>query len=177
MALARSGQPDRAEETARSIGTQQFMMGALLDISAVLAKSGDTRTKRLADEVEAYARTAGATKQADIMWRLSVTLANTDPDRARSHADEAEHIAAATGGAEPRTSALQRLAGAATSSGDYDHAERIADTISEPRPKAEALADLAAALAVIAPAGRQTSPTRSASSPQHSQTPTSRPQP
>jgi hypothetical protein len=68
-----------------------------------------------------------------------------------SLAGEAEQIAAATDAAEPRASALQRLAEAATRSGDYDHAERIAGTISEPRPKAEALADLAAALAATAP--------------------------
>ena len=116
VALARSGQPDRAEEIARSIGTQQFMMSALLEISEVLAKSGDIRTKRLADEVEAHARTAGITMQADTLWRLSVTLADTDPDHARGLADEAEQIAAATDGAEPRASALQRLAEAATSS-------------------------------------------------------------
>jgi hypothetical protein len=41
----------------------------------------------LADEFEAYARTAGATMQADTLWRLSVILADTDPDRARLLAD------------------------------------------------------------------------------------------
>jgi hypothetical protein len=127
------------------------MMWALLDISAVLAKSGDTRTLRLADEVEAHARTADTTTQADTLWRLSVTLADADPDRARRLADEAEQIAAVTDGAEPRTSAPQRLGKAAASSGDYGRAERIAGTISEPRPKAEALADLAGALAAKAP--------------------------
>jgi hypothetical protein len=151
VALARSGQPDRAEETARSIGSQEFVMRALLDISAVLAGSGDARSLRLADELEALARASGTVTQVDVLYRLSVVLADADPDRARRLADEAMQIATATDGAEPGTSALQQLAAAAASSGDYDRAERIADTIADPRPKAQALADLAAILAETAP--------------------------
>jgi hypothetical protein len=80
-----------------------------------------------------------------------VALAEVDPDRARRLADEAEQIAAATSDPESRASALQRLAEVAASSGDYDRAEHIVGTIASPRSKAQALADLAAALAEAAP--------------------------
>ena len=147
VALARSGQADRAAEIARSIGS----VWALLDISVALARSGDPRPSRLADEVEALARTEGTEAQITLLGRLGVALADADPDRARRLADEAEQIAAATTDPESRASALQRLAEVAASSGDYDRAEQIVGTIASRRLKAQALVDLAVALAEGAP--------------------------
>jgi hypothetical protein len=147
VALARSGQSDRAEEIARSLGG----VWPLLEVSEALARSGDPRSLRLADEVENLAPIEGTETHVDILARLSVTLADADPGRARRLADQAEQIATATIDPKPRASALQRLAEVAADSGDYDRAEHLAGTITSPRAKAQALAGLAAALAETAP--------------------------
>ncbi len=145
--LTCAGQYDRAEEIARAIADPVVLAKRLGDLAAALADSAPARTRSLADEAEQLIGSIpGTGSQIAALGHLSTALARSDPVRAQRLADKAETLLGAIGGLESRESALLDLSRTAACSGNYDHAEELARTITDPKLSAAALSDLAAIL-------------------------------
>jgi hypothetical protein len=153
-ALAEAGQWDRAERVARSITNPSDQIDALLTLARALADIDRDRALTLAADAEQAARriTTGPNVQVRALLTLARTLFGIDRDRALTVAADAEQAARSTPrnyypGAGPAL--LTVVATALAEAGQWDHAERVARSITDPADQAEALAMVAKALADI----------------------------
>ncbi len=144
---ARAGDADRGEQLALGIGRSWVQAAALRDVSAILAGSGQyDRAEQLA------ARITDATSRTGALAALVRAVAKSDPDRARTLANEAEQAAS-----DPRDYTSRAEIAAAIAAVDPDRARRLADEAErlarsavDPGPRFP-LAELAAILVTADP--------------------------
>ena len=145
---ARLGDPDRAEQTARTITGPYQRAAALAELAAVLTGADPGRAIRLAGDAERAARaiTDDRYQQSAALAVVAGALAGSDPDRA-------ERIARSITWPYRHVQALCAVA-RALAGADFEHASRLAAdaeqvvrTITEPYAKAPALTSVATAFA------------------------------
>ncbi|WP_328736542.1 ATP-binding protein [Streptomyces bobili] len=136
-AAAVVGDYDRARIVARRLSAPNHQEEALAAVSEAMIAHGDY------DAAEATARTINSEGIRVIALSALATAVGTDVDRAKNLVAEAENTARGITFEISKDAALAAVAKAAAALGDFDHAEALAQQISEPRKKAEVLVDLA----------------------------------
>lgn len=142
-ALARAGEPARAQAMLASIQDARARDWELIQVATCMGKAGQSL------QAEATAATATAVKfrvAALAGAAEGLTMAGL-ADQATRLAGEAEALARSIDDVHTREAALYTTAHAAAVAEQPDHAEELMANLSEPGARGEALAGIAAALA------------------------------
>jgi ATP/maltotriose-dependent transcriptional regulator MalT len=156
-AIAKAGDPDRAEALARTITDRYIQADSLTGLAAIAIGTGDLdRANQLATDAETLARTFTSREdQAELLSGLATAAANAgDLDRAKQLAADAETVARTLTDPNTQAQVLSQLASVAADTADLDRAhqlatdaETLARTLINRRDQTQVLAGLVTAIA------------------------------
>ena len=153
--LAHLGHFDRAEQVGHGITDPHARAWAMAQVTKVLAEADGNRALALVAEAEEVTRDIiEPAAQAEALCELAKAVADVDQDRATSLVTEAENAAyeedAVYGSIEPvPTGVWNQIVEALAKVGQWNRAEQTARSIAEARPRADALTNLAIAIAQV----------------------------